>query len=106
MASDEAKPLDAAFLQEALRGQLIGSRVTVLACTGSTNDDAFQMGATGSPEGLVVFAERQTAGRGRHGRQWESCAGKGLSFSIFLKPLIAAADTARLTDCAANAILN
>ncbi len=106
MASGEEKPLNPAFLQDALRGQVIGSRIIVLAETTSTNDDAFRLGADGAEEGLVVFAEHQTAGRGRHGNRWESSAGKGLWLSILLRPLIAAPATARLTDWAAAAIVS
>src|SRR3954463_1529898 len=104
MAPAEEKPLDAVFLEQAVRGQLIGSRVIVLKTTGSSNDDAFRMGASGSEEGLVIFAESQTAARGRHGRHWESSARKGLWFSILLKPSLEPSATVRLTDWAAAAI--
>ncbi len=104
MASADDAALDAASLQNALGGQLIGSRVIVLDQTTSTNDEAFALGASGADEGLVVFAENQTAGRGRHGARWESSARKGLWFSILLKPAITNAETARLTDWAAKSI--
>ena len=39
-----------------------------------------------SGEGVVVFAESQTKGRGRHGRPWVSPRGKGLWFSVLLRP--------------------
>ena len=38
------------------------------------------------PEGLVVVAREQTAGRGQRGTHWESVAGKNLTFSLFLRP--------------------
>jgi BirA family biotin operon repressor/biotin-[acetyl-CoA-carboxylase] ligase len=61
--------------------------------------------ATGDwPEGLVVFAEHQTAGRGRHGKKWESTAHQGLWFSILLQPHLEVRDSARLTDWAARMI--
>ena len=40
----------------------------------------------GAPEGTVVVAESQTAGRGRQGRSWESPPRAGLTFSVLLRP--------------------
>ena len=55
-------------------------------------------------DGLVIMAERQTAGRGRLGRTWESAAHKGLWFSLLLRPTFALADWSRLTTWAAVGI--
>ena len=52
----------------------------------STNDRAAAEAARGAPEGLVVVAEAQAAGRGRHGRTWSSPAGAGLYVSVLLRP--------------------
>ncbi|GGM32349.1 biotin--[acetyl-CoA-carboxylase] ligase [Dactylosporangium sucinum] len=54
--------------------------------TGSTNADVAALASEGAPEGLVLVAERQTAGRGRLGRQWESPPRAGLALSILLRP--------------------
>ena len=51
-----------------------------------------------SDEGLVLFAEHQTAGRGQRGNRWESTKGKGLWFSILLRPEIQLHDSGRLDD--------
>ncbi len=56
--------------------------------TGSTSDDARSLAAKGAPEGTVVLASRQTAGRGRLGRSWESPDG-GVYFSAVLRPQVA-----------------
>ena len=53
--------------------------------TGSTNDDARALARGGAPEGTVVLASRQTAGRGRLGRTWSSPAG-GVYLSAVLRP--------------------
>lgn len=98
-----AERLDAEKLARALNGQVIGNRIVVLEETTSTNDIVAQL-APEAAEGLVVFAERQTAGRGQYGRRWESSAGKGLWFSILLRPQITVADSAKLTDLLAAAI--
>lgn len=54
----------------------------------STNTEAVNQAKRGADEGLYVIADRQTAGRGRHGRTWISEKGAGLYFSIILRPKI------------------
>jgi BirA family biotin operon repressor/biotin-[acetyl-CoA-carboxylase] ligase len=95
--------LDADALQQALSARVIGQRVIVLEQTTSTNDAVAELAERNS-EGLVVFADRQTAGRGQYGRRWESVAQKGLWFSILLRPPIAVGEAAGLTDLLARAI--
>ncbi len=75
----------------------IGRQIIVLQQTSSTNDAILEAATTNSNEGLVLFAEQQTAGRGQRGNRWESAAGKGLWFSIFLRPGIQIAESGRLT---------
>ena len=54
--------------------------------TGSTNADVAELARAGRPEGLVLVAEHQTAGRGRLGRDWTAPRGSGLTFSVLLRP--------------------
>jgi BirA family biotin operon repressor/biotin-[acetyl-CoA-carboxylase] ligase len=75
----------------------IGRQIIVLQQTSSTNDAILQVATTNSKEGLVLFAEHQTAGRGQRGNRWESAAGKGLWFSILLRPGIQIDESGRLT---------
>jgi BirA family transcriptional regulator, biotin operon repressor / biotin---[acetyl-CoA-carboxylase] ligase len=91
-------------LQAGIGGALIGREIIVLEQTGSTNDAILQVANANSKEGLVVFAEHQTAGRGQRGNRWESAIGKGLWFSILLRPEIDLASSPRLTAWAAQAI--
>ena len=111
-------------LQAALPCSIIGREIIVLEQTGSTNDAILQVASPqgaavsslpavafakeGPPslvgEGLVLFAEHQTAGRGQRGNRWESAAGKGLWFSILLRPQIQINDSARLTIWVMEAI--
>ena len=58
----------------------------MLQSTASTNDDVRRLVSEGAPEGTVVVAERQWAGRGRLGRTWESPDRVGLYLSILLRP--------------------
>src|SRR5438445_5050438 len=92
-------------LQADLGNALVGREVIVLQQTGSTNDAILEM-ARDSKEGLVLFAEQQTAGRGQRGNRWESPARKGLCFSILLRPKIDIHESAGLTAWAASAVAN
>lgn len=68
--------------------------------TASTNDVAARLGREGHAGGLLVFAERQTAGRGRFGRRWDSAPHAGLWFSLLLRPAFAVEKWVRLTTWA------
>src|ERR1700692_338624 len=62
-----------------------------------TQESARELAASGSAEGTVVIAERQSAGRGRMGRTWHSPAGVNLYTTIILRPPIAMAEVPRLS---------
>src|SRR5215471_11814966 len=105
---EKLDPLIADQLQAQRPGAIIGRDVIVLEKTSSTNDAISRVGSTDGlqsiPDGLVVFAEHQTDGRGQRGNRWESAAGKGLWFSILLRPQIQLSDSGRLTIWAIEAI--
>ncbi|MEW6439949.1 MAG: biotin--[acetyl-CoA-carboxylase] ligase [bacterium] len=95
---------DALRVLEADRGfdpLRIGRRIVALDETGSTNEDAWQLGLEGAEEGTVVLAEMQRAGRGRRGRRWVSPAGTNLYASVLLRPAVLPAEAALLTLLAA-----
>jgi len=78
-------------IEETLRSGRAGRRLDFHAEVGSTQDRAFLLAEHGAPDGSVVLAERQTAGRGRLGRAWDAPAGTGLWFSMILRPPVAPA---------------
>jgi BirA family biotin operon repressor/biotin-[acetyl-CoA-carboxylase] ligase len=71
------------------RRALAGSRfadVRWVQETGSTNADALALAREGEPEGVVLVADHQTAGRGRQGRTWEAPPEASLLVSVLLRP--------------------
>jgi BirA family biotin operon repressor/biotin-[acetyl-CoA-carboxylase] ligase len=54
---------------------------------GSTNTLARELAEAGAPNGTVVTADEQTAGRGRQGRSWTAPPGSALLFSAIVRPL-------------------
>src|SRR5436309_14583075 len=110
--TEKGDQLIADQLKSELPDVVIGREIIVLQQTSSTSDAILQVisqeAAVSSPasvtEGLVVFAEHQTAGRGQRGNRWESAAGKGLWFSILLRPKISVSDSGCLTIWAIETI--
>lgn len=79
-------------------------RVTVMETVDSTNEAAMALGERGEPEGAVIIAGEQTAGRGRNGHAFYSPADTGLYMSILLRPKGPGAQTVALTAMAAVAV--
>ncbi|MDD3287986.1 MAG: biotin--[acetyl-CoA-carboxylase] ligase [Alphaproteobacteria bacterium] len=73
--------------------------------TGSTNTDAKKAASEGALEGLIIHAFKQTTGKGRHGRTWESPEGN-LYFSILLRPNCKLADVSAYNFITALAIFD
>jgi BirA family biotin operon repressor/biotin-[acetyl-CoA-carboxylase] ligase len=69
-----------------IAGDGLWTGVEIAASTGSTNADLLARARDGEPEGLVLAADEQTAGRGRQGRAWQSRPGSALMFSLLLRP--------------------
>ena len=84
--------------------QIIGRDIRVFEQTSSTNDVIEKLARDGVKEGVVVFAESQTKGRGRLGRKWLSPARKGLWFSVLLRPDLRPQAATQLTVAAATAL--
>lgn len=78
--------LNIGHLRRALSSRVVGCRVLHYDVIGSTMDEARRLAKQGWPEGTVVIAEEQTAGRGRFNRAWISPRGQNLAFSVLLRP--------------------
>jgi BirA family biotin operon repressor/biotin-[acetyl-CoA-carboxylase] ligase len=79
--------LDAEALRRAvLRPGGLWRALDVTPSTGSTNADLLARARDGAPEGVVLAAEEQSAGRGRMGRSWQSPPRAALTFSLLLRP--------------------
>ena len=100
--ADRSDRLVADELRATLVEGRIGNQLVVVEEASSTNDLVWEAEATGAPEGFVVFAERQTAGRGRYGRRWESAPYQGLWFSVLLRPPLTLNESPRLTSLLAG----
>ena len=83
-------PLDQAALRRALarRGGGLWRDFEVVESTGSTNADLLARALAGEPEGAVLVAEEQRAGRGRMGRTWTAPPRAALTVSVLLKPAV------------------
>ncbi|MFO1486877.1 MAG: biotin--[acetyl-CoA-carboxylase] ligase [Verrucomicrobiota bacterium] len=84
--------------------RVVGRDIRVFQETSSTNDIVEKLARDGVKEGVVVFAESQTKGRGRLGRKWISPTGKGLWFSVLLRPNLRPQEATQLTVISATAL--
>jgi len=84
--------------------KVVGRDIRVFEQTTSTNDVMEKLARDEVKEGIVVFAESQTKGRGRLGRAWLSPARKGLWFSVLLRPDLRPPETTQLTVASAAAL--
>ncbi|WP_315603027.1 biotin operon repressor [Paenibacillus aurantius] len=74
------------LLLSRLRTKTLGQSLKLYETVSSTQDIALELVRSGAPEGTLVVAERQLAGRGRMGRRWHSPKGRGIWMSLILKP--------------------
>lgn len=89
--------LTADVLKQRLKGSLFGKRIYHFFKTDSTNRVALELGHAGEPEGAVILAEEQTAGRGRAGHIWLSERATGIYVTLLLRPKLAPVQAPVLT---------
>jgi BirA family transcriptional regulator, biotin operon repressor / biotin---[acetyl-CoA-carboxylase] ligase len=85
------------MLRQRLKGSMFAKRIHHFFRTDSTNRVAMELGYAGEPEGAVILAEEQTAGRGRAGRSWHSERAAGIYVTLLLRPKISPVQAPLLT---------
>lgn len=76
------------LLRARIKGSMFAKRIYHFFRTDSTNRVGTELGYAGEPEGVVILAEEQTAGRGRAGRSWHSERASGIYVTLLLRPRI------------------
>jgi BirA family biotin operon repressor/biotin-[acetyl-CoA-carboxylase] ligase len=85
------------MLRQQLKGSMFAKKIHHFFRTDSTNRVAMELAYAGEPEGTVVLAEEQTAGRGRAGRSWHSERASGIYVTLLLRPKISPVQAPLLT---------
>jgi len=83
----------------------LARRVLVFRQTESTNQLLLGLASSGAPEGTVVIANEQSAGRGQFGRAWHSAPNLGLWMSVLARPRRLLRDWQPLSELAARAVI-
>ena len=99
---EDALNLDA--IRQQLDGRSVGRQIVLHDVVASTNTTLRELAAAGAPEGTVILAESQTAGRGRANKAWFSPPGVNLYASILFRPAIAPASAPVLAFIASIAL--
>ncbi len=93
-------------IKSGLRTAFIGQNVLYYPTIGSTNDVAREVAGRGAPEGTLVIADEQTAGKGRLGRRWLAPPGTSLLMSLLFYPDLAPSQAQRLTMLCSLAVVD
>jgi BirA family transcriptional regulator, biotin operon repressor / biotin---[acetyl-CoA-carboxylase] ligase len=91
-------------VRHSLQTRRLGRRIEYHAEVDSTNRVAKELATAGAPEGTLILAERQTAGRGRKGRAWFSPPGGGIYLSLILRPGLHPTEAPKMTLLAGVAL--
>ena len=92
------------MLAPALRGTIFGQHLHHYFRIGSTNTAAMEAASADAPEGSVLVAEQQTAGRGRGGHSWHSAQSDGIYCSVILRPALPPSEALLLSLSAGLAV--
>jgi BirA family biotin operon repressor/biotin-[acetyl-CoA-carboxylase] ligase len=97
-------PLSTGLIQGQLRTKSVGRSIECYQVIDSTNRRAAEWARDHAPDGALVVAEVQTAGRGRLGRRWHAPSGGALLMSLVLRPPLIPAQAQRGMICSLAAI--
>ena len=96
--------MDAAELKSIWKPKWVGCEILYFDSIDSTNTKAQELAEKGYPSGTLVVADKQIAGKGRRGRNWESPSGCGIFMTLMLKPDINPNNASMLTLLSALAV--
>ena len=96
--------MDAAELKSIWKPKWVGCEILYFDSIDSTNTKAQELAEKGYPSGTLVVADKQIAGKGRRGRNWESPSGCGIFMTLMLKPEINPNNASMLTLVSALAV--
>lgn len=96
--------MDAAELKSIWKPKWVGCEILYFDSIDSTNTRAQELAEKGYPSGTLVVADKQIAGKGRRGRNWESPSGCGIFMTLMLKPDINPNNASMLTLVSALAV--
>ena len=96
--------MDAAELKSIWKPKWVGCEILYFDSIDSTNTKAQELAEKGYPSGTLVVADKQIAGKGRRGRNWESPSGCGIFMTLMLKPGINPNNASMLTLVSALAV--
>ena len=104
LKEDASRVFGRTELESRIHTKWIGRSLYYYDAIDSTNLQAKRLAEEGAPNGTVVVADQQSAGRGRRGRTWASPAGANLYFTVLLRPKIAPDKASMLTLVMALAV--
>ena len=96
--------MDAAELKSIWKPKWVGCEILYFDSIDSINTKAQELAEKGYPSGTLVVADKQIAGKGRRGRNWESPSGCGIFMTLMLKPDINPNNASMLTLVSALAV--
>ncbi len=103
-ASLTVERLSPEMIKGALATEFMGQKIVYYASIGSTNEVAKELAKQDAPQGTLVVAEEQTAGKGRRGRTWLAPPGSSLLISLILHPALTVSLLPRLTMVSSLAV--
>jgi len=98
--------IDKSQIEQILNTTIFGKYLYVFSEVESTNFTAMEFAREGAPEGTVVIAGHQTAGKGRMGRKWEDESGKNILMSLVLRPQLDIESVQRITLACADILIH